>query len=151
MAWNICFSSCDRRELYNIKHNNGHLRKAHILGCPPILRGLSWFWNVRTHHLWSKHTSLCAKNLIFCPIYRCTVEVLVLIDFEGTMGDEITVRAGDVVKNVTKASEEGWLEGELSGKRGIFPANFTKVCYHPTVHSVALSLCCVCVHIYPAC
>lgn len=49
-----------------------------------------------------------------------------LIDFEGTMGDEITVRAGDVVKNVTKASEEGWLEGELRGKRGIFPANFIK-------------------------
>ncbi|XP_073341557.1 SH3 domain-containing protein 21 [Pagrus major] len=54
------------------------------------------------------------------------MEVLVLIDFEGTMGDEITVRAGDVVKNVTKASEEGWLEGELRGKRGIFPANFGK-------------------------
>ncbi|GLD65244.1 SH3 domain-containing protein 21 [Lates japonicus] len=54
------------------------------------------------------------------------MEVLVLIDFEGTMADEITVRAGDVVKNVTKASEEGWLEGELGGKRGIFPANFVK-------------------------
>ncbi|XP_049902647.1 SH3 domain-containing protein 21 [Epinephelus moara] len=54
------------------------------------------------------------------------MEVLVLIDFEGTMGDEITVRTGDVVKNVTKASEEGWLEGELRGKRGIFPANFVK-------------------------
>ncbi|KAM9353204.1 SH3 domain-containing protein 21 isoform 2-T2 [Symphorus nematophorus] len=54
------------------------------------------------------------------------MEVLVLIDFEGTMGDEITVKMGDVVKNVTKASEEGWLEGELRGKRGIFPANFVK-------------------------
>ncbi|KAM7421272.1 hypothetical protein PAMA_015428 [Pampus argenteus] len=54
------------------------------------------------------------------------MEVLVLIDFEGTMGDEITVRMGDVVKNVTKASEEGWLEGKLNGKRGIFPANFVK-------------------------
>ncbi|XP_034409430.1 SH3 domain-containing protein 21 isoform X2 [Cyclopterus lumpus] len=52
------------------------------------------------------------------------MEVLVLMDFEGTVGDEITVRMGDVVKNVTKASEEGWLEGELKGKRGIFPANF---------------------------
>lgn len=50
-----------------------------------------------------------------------------LINFEGTMGDEITVRMGDVVKNVTKASEDGWLEGELRGKRGIFPANFVKV------------------------
>ncbi|XP_061530052.1 SH3 domain-containing protein 21 isoform X1 [Phycodurus eques] len=53
-----------------------------------------------------------------------TMEVLVLIDFVGTMGDEITVRTGDVVKNVTKASEDGWLEGEVQGKRGIFPANF---------------------------
>ncbi|XP_037129677.1 SH3 domain-containing kinase-binding protein 1-like [Syngnathus acus] len=42
------------------------------------------------------------------------------------MGDEISVRMGDVVKNVTKASEEGWLEGEVRGKRGIFPANFVK-------------------------
>lgn len=54
-------------------------------------------------------------------------EVLVLLDFEGTMGDEITVRAGDVVKNVSVSNEEGWLEGELRGKRGIFPANFVKV------------------------
>ncbi|XP_039972748.1 SH3 domain-containing protein 21 isoform X2 [Xiphias gladius] len=54
------------------------------------------------------------------------MEVLVLIDFEGTMRDEITMRTGDVVKDVTKASEEGWLEGELRGKRGIFPTNFVK-------------------------
>lgn len=59
------------------------------------------------------------------PLY--ILEVLVLLDFEGTMGDEITVHAGDVVKNVTVFSEEGWLEGELRGKRGIFPANFVKV------------------------
>ncbi|TKS82385.1 CD2-associated protein [Collichthys lucidus] len=42
------------------------------------------------------------------------------------MGDELTVGMGDVVKNVTKANEEGWLEGELRGRRGIFPANFVK-------------------------
>ncbi|XP_063055172.1 SH3 domain-containing protein 21 isoform X1 [Engraulis encrasicolus] len=54
------------------------------------------------------------------------MEVLVLIDFEASMGDEITVRAGDVVKNVSNAREEGWLEGDLGGKRGIFPANFVK-------------------------
>ncbi|XP_039663004.1 SH3 domain-containing protein 21 isoform X2 [Perca fluviatilis] len=54
------------------------------------------------------------------------MEVLVLVDFEGTIGDEITVRMGDVVKNVTKTSEEGWLEGELGGRRGIFPATFVK-------------------------
>uniref|UniRef100_A0A8B9R937 Osteoclast-stimulating factor 1 n=1 Tax=Astyanax mexicanus TaxID=7994 RepID=A0A8B9R937_ASTMX len=54
------------------------------------------------------------------------MEVLVLIDFEGTLGDELSVRAGDVVKNVKAASEDGWLEGELRGKRGIFPSNFVK-------------------------
>ncbi|KAF7657373.1 hypothetical protein LDENG_00028000 [Lucifuga dentata] len=53
-------------------------------------------------------------------------QALVLIDFESTMLDELTVRVGDVVKNITKASEEGWLEGELRGKRGIFPSTFVK-------------------------
>ncbi|XP_062395305.1 SH3 domain-containing protein 21 isoform X2 [Sardina pilchardus] len=42
------------------------------------------------------------------------------------MGDEMTVRAGDVVKNVSKAREEGWLQGELGTQKGIFPANFVK-------------------------
>ncbi|XP_020796055.1 SH3 domain-containing protein 21 isoform X2 [Boleophthalmus pectinirostris] len=54
------------------------------------------------------------------------MEVLVLVDFEGTMPDELSVKMGDVVKNVTKNAEEGWLYGELRGKKGIFPANFVK-------------------------
>ncbi|KAI9999976.1 hypothetical protein NQD34_011819, partial [Periophthalmus magnuspinnatus] len=54
------------------------------------------------------------------------MEVLVLVDFEGTMPDELSVKMGDVVKNVTKSTEEGWLQGELKGKKGIFPANFVK-------------------------
>ncbi|XP_037532756.1 SH3 domain-containing protein 21 isoform X2 [Nematolebias whitei] len=54
------------------------------------------------------------------------MEVLVLVDFESNMSDELTVRLGDVVKNVTVSSEEGWLHGELRGKKGIFPSNFVK-------------------------
>ncbi|XP_077074036.1 SH3 domain-containing protein 21 isoform X8 [Siphateles boraxobius] len=54
------------------------------------------------------------------------MEVLVLLDFEATMQDELTVCVGDVVKNVSKAKEEGWLEGDLRGKRGMFPGNFVK-------------------------
>lgn len=49
-----------------------------------------------------------------------------LVDFESTVGDELSVKMGDVVKNVTKSTEEGWLHGELRGKKGIFPANFAK-------------------------
>lgn len=62
------------------------------------------------------------------PVCPPVAEVLVLMDFEGTMPDELTVAAGDVVKGVIKAGEEGWLQGELAGRRGIFPANFAKVC-----------------------
>ncbi|XP_043116371.1 SH3 domain-containing protein 21 isoform X2 [Puntigrus tetrazona] len=54
------------------------------------------------------------------------MEVLVLLDFEGTSQDELTVHVGDVVKNVSKSKEEGWLEGDLRGKRGMFPSNFVK-------------------------
>lgn len=43
------------------------------------------------------------------------------------MSDELTVKMGDVLKSVSKASEDGWLAGELNGKRGIFPSNFVKV------------------------
>uniref|UniRef100_A0A3B3CJ25 Osteoclast-stimulating factor 1 n=1 Tax=Oryzias melastigma TaxID=30732 RepID=A0A3B3CJ25_ORYME len=74
-------------------------------------------------HHYVRHQPL---NLIFCPICGCSAEVLVLLDFEGTASDELTVKTGDVLKNVTKASEEGWLYGELRGKRGIFPVNFVK-------------------------
>ncbi|XP_054903337.1 SH3 domain-containing protein 21 isoform X2 [Poeciliopsis prolifica] len=55
-----------------------------------------------------------------------STEVLVLVDFEATMSDELTVKMGEVVTNVTKANEDGWLQGELRGKRGIFPATFAK-------------------------
>lgn len=106
-----------------------------------------WFLNVRAHQFRDKYTSLCAKNLIFCSTYGSTVEVLVLIDFEGTMADELTVKAGDVVKNVTKANEEGWLEGELAGKRGIVPANFVKVVN--TIQSMTVNRdCALCLYVF---
>uniref|UniRef100_A0A8C6UVZ5 SH3 domain containing 21 n=1 Tax=Neogobius melanostomus TaxID=47308 RepID=A0A8C6UVZ5_9GOBI len=54
------------------------------------------------------------------------MEVLVLVDFVGTMPDELSVKMGDVVKNVTKSAEDGWLQGEQRGKKGIFPAIFVK-------------------------
>uniref|UniRef100_A0A8C1A8V7 Osteoclast-stimulating factor 1 n=2 Tax=Cyprinus carpio TaxID=7962 RepID=A0A8C1A8V7_CYPCA len=60
------------------------------------------------------------------PLLLLFLEVLVLMDFEATMPDELTVCVGDVVKNVSKGKEEGWLEGELRGKRGMFPCNFAK-------------------------
>ncbi|XP_029426989.1 SH3 domain-containing protein 21 isoform X2 [Rhinatrema bivittatum] len=54
------------------------------------------------------------------------VEVLVLIDFQGQLEDELHIKAGDIVKNVRKSTEDGWLEGELNGKKGVFPKPFVK-------------------------
>lgn len=72
-----------------------------------------------------KHSNLLTPNGF--TFLLSILEVLVLLDFEATMPDELTVCVGDVVKNVSKAKEEGWLEGDLRGKRGIFPGNFAKV------------------------
>lgn len=109
----------------------------HKLGYFLLVRDLSWFRNVRANNLNDQFTSACESNVIFCPICGCTAEALVLIDFEGTMSDELTVKMGDVLKNVTKASEEGWLQGELNGKRGIFPSNFVKVGEEVQFYTVA--------------
>eukprot|EP00079_Xenopus_tropicalis_P014715 XP_004911622.1 PREDICTED: SH3 domain-containing protein 21 isoform X1 [Xenopus tropicalis] len=53
-------------------------------------------------------------------------DMLVLVDFKGQLDDELKIKAGDVIQNVKKTAEEGWLEGELKGKRGYFPQMFVK-------------------------
>lgn len=74
-----------------------------------------------------KYVKLHFRCLSVRPLLLFFLEVLVLMDFEATMPDELTICVGDVVKNVSKGKEEGWLEGELRGKRGMFPCNFAKV------------------------
>ncbi|XP_063771316.1 CD2-associated protein isoform X3 [Pseudophryne corroboree] len=54
------------------------------------------------------------------------VEYIVEYDYEAVHEDELTIRVGDIIKNVKKLDEEGWLEGEINGKRGAFPDNFVK-------------------------
>ncbi|XP_038655817.1 CD2-associated protein isoform X1 [Scyliorhinus canicula] len=54
------------------------------------------------------------------------VEVTVEYDYEAEHVDELTLKVGDLIKNVRKLEEEGWCEGELNGKRGLFPDNFVK-------------------------
>lgn len=48
-------------------------------------------------------------------------------DYDAVHDDELTIRVGEVIRNVRKLQEEGWLEGELNGRRGMFPDNFVKV------------------------
>lgn len=54
------------------------------------------------------------------------VEVVVEYEYEAAHDDELTLRPGDVIKNARRVEEEGWMEGELNGKKGLFPDNFVK-------------------------
>ncbi|NXN61059.1 CD2AP protein, partial [Rynchops niger] len=54
------------------------------------------------------------------------VDYIVEYDYDAARDDELTIRVGEIIRNVKKLEEEGWLEGELNGKRGVFPDNFVK-------------------------
>ena len=56
----------------------------------------------------------------------CVVEVVVEYEYEAKEDDELTMNVGDVITNVAKICD-GWSEGTLNGKRGMFPDNFVKV------------------------
>ncbi|KAK3107368.1 hypothetical protein FSP39_012908 [Pinctada imbricata] len=55
-----------------------------------------------------------------------SVDVVVEFDYDAEQPDELTIHVGDVIKHVIM-SEGGWWEGELNGKKGMFPDNFVKV------------------------
>lgn len=48
-----------------------------------------------------------------------------LFDYEAEADDELTLKEGDVIRNIAKI-EDGWWEGELNGKRAMFPENFVE-------------------------
>ncbi|KAM9242708.1 SH3 domain-containing protein 21 isoform 1-T1 [Dugong dugon] len=49
----------------------------------------------------------------------------VLFDYHPEAPDELELRRGDVVKVLSKTTEDkGWWEGESQGRRGVFPDNF---------------------------
>jgi len=45
--------------------------------------------------------------------------------YTGTEDDELTLQIGDIISDCVQ-KEDGWLEGEINGKRGMFPDNFVK-------------------------
>ncbi|XP_071334653.1 CD2-associated protein isoform X2 [Trachinotus anak] len=54
------------------------------------------------------------------------MEVVVEYEYDARHDDELTLRPGDIIKNVRYIEEDGWMEGDLNGKRGLFPDNFVK-------------------------
>lgn len=54
------------------------------------------------------------------------VEAVVEYDYTAQEPDELTIRKGDVIREIIK-KPGGWWEGTLRDKRGMFPDNFVTV------------------------
>ncbi|XP_026863887.2 SH3 domain-containing kinase-binding protein 1 [Electrophorus electricus] len=53
------------------------------------------------------------------------VEAVVEFDYQAQHDDELTIAVGDIISNIRK-DEGGWWEGEVAGRRGLFPDNFVR-------------------------
>ncbi|XP_061556370.1 GRB2-related adapter protein 2a isoform X3 [Phycodurus eques] len=52
-------------------------------------------------------------------------QVLALYDFNAEEDDELSFTAGDVI-NIADASDPTWWTGRCGGRKGLFPANYTR-------------------------
>ncbi|XP_056289629.1 SH3 domain-containing kinase-binding protein 1 isoform X2 [Pseudoliparis swirei] len=53
------------------------------------------------------------------------VEAVVEFDYEAQQDDELGLAVGDIIVNIRR-DDGGWWEGELGGRRGLFPDNFVR-------------------------
>ncbi|KAF5906464.1 SH3 domain-containing kinase-binding protein 1-like isoform X2, partial [Clarias magur] len=85
-----------------------------------------------------------------------TSQAVVEFDYQAQHDDELTIAVGDIISNIRK-DEGGWWEGEVDGRRGLFPDNFVRlrilrsfsgvsVGFYLFVYFLVTSVCvCVCV------
>uniref|UniRef100_A0A8C4PCB4 SH3 domain-containing kinase-binding protein 1 n=1 Tax=Dromaius novaehollandiae TaxID=8790 RepID=A0A8C4PCB4_DRONO len=57
--------------------------------------------------------------------FSLLVEAIVEFDYKAQHDDELTITVGDIITNIKK-DDGGWWEGQLKGRRGLFPDNFVR-------------------------
>lgn len=62
------------------------------------------------------------------------VDCIVEYEYNAVRDDELTIWAGEIIQNVKKLQEEGWLKGYLKGRSGMFPDKFVKEIKRKTEH-----------------
>ncbi|NXW53786.1 DNMBP protein, partial [Eurystomus gularis] len=68
---------------------------------------------------------LSQSALLEVPAYSLG-QARALMDLSAQLEEELDFREGDVI-NIVGVSEPGWFEGELRGRRGIFPEGFVEL------------------------
>lgn len=63
---------------------------------------------------------------MYALCFPVVAEAVVEFDYTAQEEDELTLKAGEVITNIVKVSE-GWCEGCVNGRKGMFPDNFVKV------------------------
>ncbi|XP_055987049.1 SH3 domain-containing kinase-binding protein 1 isoform X2 [Sorex fumeus] len=53
------------------------------------------------------------------------VEAIVEFDYQAQHDDELTICVGEIITNIRK-EDGGWWEGQINGRRGLFPDNFVR-------------------------
>ncbi|KAM9041837.1 SH3 domain-containing kinase-binding protein 1 isoform 7-T7 [Megaptera novaeangliae] len=53
------------------------------------------------------------------------VEAIVEFDYQAQHDDELTITVGEIITNIRK-EDGGWWEGQINGRRGLFPDNFVR-------------------------
>ncbi|XP_032187544.1 SH3 domain-containing kinase-binding protein 1 isoform X6 [Mustela erminea] len=53
------------------------------------------------------------------------VEAIVEFDYQAQHDDELTISVGEIITNIRK-EDGGWWEGQVNGRRGLFPDNFVR-------------------------
>jgi hypothetical protein len=83
---------------------------------------------------------LFPTNFVTCDV------VLIAFNFVGRQAHELSCRSGDVVQ-VHRRWNDGWWEGSLRDRRGIFPSNYSV----PNISSTSPPLFCArCRSVYPS-
>ena len=74
---------------------------------------------------------LCSEWL-WCLIGR---RARVTFSYKPEQGDELALEVGDIITNIVDV-DFGWCEGELNGKKGVFPNNFVEELSTPASEEV---------------
>ncbi|XP_066457224.1 dynamin-binding protein isoform X2 [Eleutherodactylus coqui] len=80
---------------------------------------------VQEFYLSSKSRQLCQNMTVELPSYAIG-QAQAIMGLSAQLEEELDFREGDIII-ITGVPEPGWFEGELNGRRGIFPEGFVEL------------------------